>query len=144
MRLTEIKGGSLNAKKLKTHLINQIASIEPVKQNTFESVPNHLELLAKNHDADTPTALPPRFFKFCRVEDVSPNKIKLSAEDWPVHINGDGCSTNMSASRKLSEEAGLLSRNTSCVGHAADGSIKWMVSSKTMNVPAISEFLLYF
>ena len=134
-RLTEIAGGSLNAEKLQIHLINIIASIKPVKDSAFSKVPKLLESLAKtNQDITVPEGIPPQVFKICSVDQVTKDKIDLTAENWPVNINGDGCSTNNCASRNLSERYGILSPSIRCVVHAADGTIKRMVNSKTMNV----------
>ena len=40
--LTEIPRGSLNTKKLVSHLIHLISSIRPVKENVYVSVINHM------------------------------------------------------------------------------------------------------
>ena len=129
-----------NAEKLQAHLINQIALIKPVKENAFVNVSKFSESSAKkNPDVTVPGSIPQRFFKYYEVEEVSDNQIHLLAENWPVNSNDDGCSTN-----NLSEDLGILSPSIRCVAHAADGSIKRMVNSKTMNVPDIREFLPYF
>ena len=93
-RLTEIVGGSLNAEKLQIHLISIISSIKPVKENAFTQVPKMLESLGKTNESITvPGGIPPAVFKICSVNQVTKDEINLTAENWPVNINGDGCST---------------------------------------------------
>lgn len=144
--LTDIEGGSLNAEKLVTHLIKTIAQIKPLKNNAFEIAPKKVASLAGIVD-DLNIPSPPLYFKLGKIEDeIDVNKkiIKLVVEDWPLNLMADGCSTNTCASNKISDELGLLSPSLRCVSHAADGTIKRMVNSKTMNVPEISEFLPSF
>ena len=65
----------------------------------------------------------------------------MQIEDWPVAILADGCPTNTAASNLLTEYFGLLSRSIRCVVHAADGPVKRMTNSKTINFPDLSEFI---
>ena len=53
----------------------------------------------------------------------------------------DGCATNLAASNHLTEYLGCLSPSIRCVVHAADGSVKQMTNSKTMNFLDLSEFI---
>ena len=116
-----------------------------MKENAFTKVPKMLESLSKaNENIPMPEGIPPQVFKICSVDQVTKDEINLTAENWPVNINGDGCSTNMCASRNLSKKYGILSPSIRCVVHAADGTIKRMVNSKTMNVDYVSEFLPFY
>ena len=56
----------------------------------------------------------------------------------------DGCATNVCASKYISEQRGLLSPSIRCTSHASDGTIKRISTSKTRNVPQITEFLPAF
>ena len=88
---------------------------------------------------------PPKYFEVCTIQHVdNTDKLKvinLEMPGWPVAFNADGCSTNVSTDEKLLSQVGLLSLNMCCASHAADGSLKRMVNSKTMNVSEVSEFL---
>ena len=53
----------------------------------------------------------------------------------------DGFPTNSYALNKISENLGLLSPSVRCISHAANGTTKWMVNSRSINVPEISKFL---
>ena len=64
--------------------------------------------------------------------------------DWPVVINTDGCSTNISADGKLLKLFGLLTPTIRCVFHAADGSSKRLANSKAMNVQEVTDFVQNF
>ena len=142
--LTEIPGGSLNAKKLVKHVINTIADIKPVRENAYTEVPKILHNLA-NSNAESgiviPSSQPPEFFKLCSVVSVEGTEINLEFKEWPVTVMADGCSTNVAAANKLSECFGFVTPNIRCTVHAADGSMKRLTNSKTMNVPEFSEFL---
>ena len=52
----------------------------------------------------------------------------------------DGYPTNFCALQKILKNFGLLSPSTRCVSNAADNAIKQMVNSRSMNVPAVSQF----
>ena len=64
--------------------------------------------------------------------------------DWPVVINADGCSTNISVDDKLLKLFCLLTPTIRCVVHAADGSSKRLANSKTMNVQEVTDFVQNF
>ena len=135
--LTETPRGSLNAKKLVSHLIHLISDIRPVKENAYVSVLNHMSnQVAEN---SVISLFPPQYFKCCKLICFDDNKIQLEIEDWPVGIMTDGCATNIAASNQLTEYLGFLSPSIRCVVHAADGSVKRMTNSKTMNFPDLSE-----
>ena len=53
----------------------------------------------------------------------------------------DGCSTNIAAGNQLTKYLGFLTPNLRRVLHAADGSIKCMINSKTMNFQELSDFI---
>ena len=61
--------------------------------------------------------------------------------EWPITIMADGCSTNAYAGNKISECSRLIFPSIRCVGPAADGPLKRLTNSKTMNVSEISEFV---
>ena len=65
-------------------------------------------------------------------------------DNWPTCIMAGGCSKKLSAGNKLTTLLLLLSASLYCDVHAADGSIKRLANSKTMNVPEVSEFLPAF
>ena len=122
--LTETPRGSLNAKKLVSHLIHLISDIRPVKENAYVSVLNHMSnQVAEN---SVISLFPPQYFKCCKLICFDDNKIQLEIEDWPVGIMTDGCATNIAASNQLTEYLGFLSPSIRCVVHAADGSVKRM------------------
>ena len=83
--------------------------------------------------------IPPSYFKCCTLEDVNfeQQTIQLVFPNWPVALVGDGCAVNKAAVDKLTEKLGLLSPGARCSGHAADGSIKRLTSSKTMSVAKV-------
>ena len=84
----------------------------------------------------------PIYFDCCMLESVDWDLgvVHLNFKNWPVSITADGCQVNVAAGKKLSEEYGLLSPTTRCAVHAADGSIKRMVKSKTMCVDEVKTF----
>ena len=59
----------------------------------------------------------------------------------PVTMMTDGWRTNVSAGNKISECFVLVFPRTRRVAQAADGSLKRLTNSKTMNVSEIPEFL---
>ena len=61
--------------------------------------------------------------------------------EWPITIMADGCSTNAYAGNKISECFRLIFPSIRCVAPAADGPLKRLTNSKTMNVSEISEFV---
>ena len=131
--LTDIPRGSLNAKKFVSHLTHLISTICPVKKNAHVSVLNHMSnQVAEN---SVISLSPPQYFKCCKLIHIDDKKIELEIEDWPVGIMADGCATNTAASNQLIEYLGFLSPSILCVVHAADGSVKRMTNSKTMNFP---------
>ena len=91
-----------------------------------------------------PLNLPPQYFKMCSVIWVEENLIQLEMTDWPVTIMAGGYNTNVSAGNKFSECFGLMSPNLRCVSQAADGPLRRLTNSKTINVPEITEFLPCF
>lgn len=135
--LTEIDGGSLNAVKLVKHLITLIHSIKPVSNNAYSEVLKQLEPLNNG----IPLPLPPDYFKCCKLSKLEQDRIYLEMKHWPTSIMADGCATNNAANNKISDLLGILSPSLRCVVHAADGSIKRMTNSKTMNLQAVSDFL---
>ena len=136
--LTEIPRGSLNTKKSVSHLIHLISTICPVKENAYVSVLNHMSNQVAENSVISPS--PPQYFKCCKLIHIN-KKILLEIKDWPVAIMADGCATNMAASNQLTEYLGFLSPSIHCVVHAADGSVKRMTNSKTMNFLDLSEFI---
>ena len=137
--LTEIPRGSLNTKKSVSHLIHLISTICPVKENAYVSVLNHMSnQVAEN---SVISLSPPQYFKCCKLIHIDDKKIQLEIEDWSVCIMADGCATNIAASIQLTEYLGFLSPSIRCVVHAADGSVKRMTNSKTMNFLDLSEFI---
>ena len=72
---------------------------------------------------------------------VEVDKIQLEMNKWPATIMAHGCSTNVFTGNKISECFGLTSCSIGCVAKAADGSLKRLTNSKTMNVSEISEFV---
>ena len=92
--LTEIPRGSLNAKKLFSHLIHLISIIRPVKENAYVSVLNHMpNQVAEN---SVISLSPPQYFKYCKLIHID-KKIHLEIEDRPVGIMADGCASNIAA-----------------------------------------------
>ena len=137
--LTEIPRGSLNPKKLVSHLIHLISTICRVKENAYVSVLNHMSNQVAENGVISPS--PPQYFKCCKLVHIDDKKIQLEIEDWPVGIMADGCATNIALSNQLTEYLGFLSSSICCVVHATDGSVKQMTNSKTMNFPDLSEFI---
>ena len=79
---------------------------------------------------------PFKFFKIGRLKnlDIENKTIRITVPDWPASLMADGCATNVSALRQLSENISLLSLTIRCVSHAVDCSIKRKRKSKPMNV----------
>ena len=71
--LTEIPKGSLNAKKLVSHLIQLISTICPVKENAYVSVLNHMSNHVAEHRVISPS--PPQYFKCCKLIHIDDKKI---------------------------------------------------------------------
>ena len=99
--LTEILRGSLNAKKLVSHLIHLISTIRPVKENAYGFVLNHMSNQVAENSVISPS--PPQYFKCCKHIRIDGKKIQLEIEDWPVGIMVDGCATNVAASNQLTD-----------------------------------------
>ena len=77
-------------------------------------------------------------------QDENHKTINLEMCSWPVAITGDGCSVKTAAEDDLATKIGLLSPNMICGSHAANGSLKRMTNSKTMNVGAVTNFFPCF
>ena len=140
--LTKIPGGSLNTEKLINHLFKTIKSVYPLSENEKAST-NFYQLLADERGVSiTDAPQLPIYFDCCMLESVDWDLgvVHLNFKNWPVSITADGCQVNVAAGKKLSEEYGLLSPTTCCAVHAADGSIKRMVKSKTMCVDEVKTF----
>ena len=58
--LTEIPRGSVNAKKLVSHLIHLISTIHPVKENAYVPVLNHMSNQVPENSVISP--FPPQYF----------------------------------------------------------------------------------
>ena len=58
--LTEIPRGSLNAKKLVSHLLHLISTIRPVKENAYVPVLNHMSNQVPENSVISP--FPPQYF----------------------------------------------------------------------------------
>ena len=101
-------------------------------------------LLEGNPESDLVIPSKPKYFKMCSVASVEADNIQLEMKKWPMTIMADGCSTNFSADKKISECFGLVSPSIRCVAHAADGSMKRLTNSKTVNVSKISAFVSPF
>ena len=71
--LTKILRGSLNAKKLVSHLIHLISTIRPVKENAYVSVLNHMSNQVAENSVISPS--PPQYFKGCKLIDIDEKKI---------------------------------------------------------------------
>lgn len=82
-----------------------------------------------------------QYFKICSVVSVEVDKIQLEMNKWPATIMAHGCNTNVFTGNKILECFGLTSCNIRCVAKAADGSLKRLTNSKTINVSEISEFV---
>ena len=132
--LKEIEGEPLNAEKLVDHFIATIIPIHPLPShsNAFHEI---LSLVAPGTAGFFPMK-PLEYLKACKLLfHEEKNKIlALEMPDWPVAINADGCSTNISARDKLSKLFGLLTATIRCVAHAADVTLKQLANSKKMNV----------
>ena len=76
--------------------------------------------------------------------DESHKTINLEICNWPVAITGDGFPVNTAAGDDLASKFGQISPNLICGSHAANGSLKRMANSKTMNVGAVTKFLPCF
>ena len=76
-----------------------------------------------------------KFFKIGRLKnlDIENKTIRITVPDWPAGLMADGCATNVSALRQLSENISLLSLTICCISHAVDCSIKRKSKSKPMN-----------
>ena len=85
--------------------------------------------------------MPPAYFKCCKLLKYQTECIELEFVNWPTAVMADGCSSNVAANNKITELLGILSPSLRCVVHAADGSMKRMVNSKTMNVQDITDFV---
>ena len=71
--LKEIPRGSLNAKKLASHLIHLISTIRPVKENAYVSVLNHMSNQVAENSVISQS--PPQYFKCCNVIHTDDIKI---------------------------------------------------------------------
>lgn len=140
--LTKIPGGSLNTEKLINHLFKTIKSIYPLSANEIASTHFYQLLTDKRGVRITDAPQLPIYFDCCMLESVGWDLgvVHLNFENWSVSITADGCQVNVAAGKKLSEEYGLLLPTTCCTVHAAYGSIKRMVKSKTMCVDEVKTF----
>ena len=140
--LSEIEGGSLNSEKLVTHVFEVIKSVKPIINSADKDVSRIL--LQTIEPTDFPK--PPKYFEVCTLLhfSVESKVINLCMMFWPVAIVADGCSTNSCASGKLVSRYGFVSPSMRCSSHAADGSLKRLANSKTMNVEEVTEFLPFF
>lgn len=142
--LTVIQGRSLNANKLVQHLIQTTSEVKPPKISACSEAPKKLQRLSMIDDLSVSNAL--HVFKSRSLENLDPNKniVEIVVPDWPVNLMADGCSTNICASREISEQLGILSSSIRCTSHAAIGTIKRISISQARNVPQITEFLPIF
>ena len=141
--LTAIQGGLLNANKLVQHLIQTISEVKQLKISTYSEAPKKLQRLSMIYDLSVPN--PPHFFKLGSLENLDPNKtVEIVVPDWLVNFMADGCVTNLCASRDISEQLELLSPSIRCTSYVVDRTIKRISTSKTRNVPQITEFLPAF
>ena len=80
--LTKIPRGSLNAKKLVSHLIHLISTIRPVKENAYGFVLNHMSNQVAENSVISPS--PPQYFKCFKLIHIDDTKIQLEIEDWQL------------------------------------------------------------
>ena len=64
--------------------------------------------------------------------------------NWPVAITWDGCQVTTPAVDDLATNIWMISPSMRCGCLDADGFLKIMANSKTMNVGAVTEFLPFF
>ena len=81
---------------------------------------------------------PPAIFKTCSLVGINDSTIQLESINWPNAVTGDGCATNYAACRMLSEDFGLQTPFNRCSSHTADGTLKRLAKSKTMNIPEVT------
>ena len=83
----------------------------------------------------------PQYFKMTKLEHLTSEEktIKLIAvmPSIPVANCGDGVSTNLKAGRIISEDMGWPISSNRCASHSCDGTLKRIVTSKTMNVAEV-------
>ncbi|XP_072024708.1 uncharacterized protein [Amphiura filiformis] len=77
---------------------------------------------------------PPKFLKMCKLTGMNESTINVQCSHWANAISQDGCATNFAATRKLTQEYGILTPSSRCTSHTADGTLKRLAKSRTMNV----------
>ena len=139
--LTEIDGGSMDANKLCSQVVNIISNVSKFTFATYNAAQCFLRDYSKRFPEEIPPS-PPSIFKCTTSEhiDWEERKIDLLFENWPVALVGDGCSVNKKAGEILTSHIGLLSPTTRCSAHAASGTIRRITASKTMSVPEVVTF----
>ena len=117
----------------------------PIKNNAFTAIPNQLKA-CKNLTEDEIIPKPSNFFKIDRLKnpDIENKTIRITVRNQPTSLMADGCTTNISALRQLSENIGFLSLTIRCVSHAVDCSIKRKRKCKPMNVEVSEPILTNF
>ena len=88
-----------------------------------------------------PAPSPLQYFICCILLKIDSDSIELEMDNWRTCIMADRYSTNLSSNDKLTTLLELLSQRLHYAVYAADGSIRRLTNSKTMNVPEVSEFL---
>ena len=118
--------------------ITNLSEVKPIKNNAFTAIPNQLKVW-KNLTEDKITPKPSKFFKIGWLKnlDIENKTIRIAVRDWPAILMAEGCATDISDLRQLSEHIGFLSLTIRCVSHAVDCSIKRKEKSKPMNVEVL-------
>ena len=99
--------------------------------NVFNQIIKLLSRPQNGSNGTGPTALPPQYFKSCKLVSLKNNVIQLEMNQWPVIIMADGCAPNVATGNQLSNYLGILSPNLRCVVHLADEAITRIAKSKT-------------
>ena len=115
-----------------------LSEVKQIKINAFTTISNQSKA-CKNLTEDKIIPKPSKFFKIGRLKnlDIENKTIRITVRDWSASLMADGCATNISALRQLSENIGLLSLTIRCVSHALDCSIKRKRKSKPMNMQVL-------
>ena len=115
-----------------------LSEVKPVKNNAFTAITNQLKTW-KNLTKDKIIPKPSKFFKIGRLKnlEIENKTIRIAVRDWPASLMADGCATNVSGLRQLSEHIGFLSLTIRCVSHGVDFSIKRKEKSTPMNVEVL-------
>lgn len=89
---------------------------------------------------------PLKYFEISTMLHHDENHKIINSEicNWPVAITWDGCQVTTPAGDDLATNIWMISPNMRCGCLDADGSLKIMANSKTMNVGAVTEFLPFF